>query len=214
MLHKLVDSAWLCCAAIAIRGPEPRTVCHFPLNLTLSHHISVVMVSQSPPLHLLHTPQEWEISQAWLGDTDTYPFCSSCAHSKTYWHVVSVFLIMRLVPVDKRPIHQAWQVCRAAASPHHLYSLIHPVQSFFCCCFFFVCGTPAHFCLPTFIFRSLLAAFYPKCSYFIYFPSLSSFLSLSCSKECLLVSALVTVCSFFLMFLPSWHRPCRTEAQI
>lgn len=61
------------------------------------------MVSHIPPLPPFLTPQEWEFFLAWL----SHQFCSSCAHSQTYWHVISVFLVIHLVLVDNGPIHQA-----------------------------------------------------------------------------------------------------------
>lgn len=137
----------------------------FPLNLTfkISHFSRHGFLDPPPTCSMLtHATGVRVFFQAWLWDTDTRPFCSSCAHDKTYWHVVSVFLIMHLVLVDKRPIHQAGQICRAAVSPHHLYSLTLYYL------FHMVGCSPTHSCSPTSIFHSLLAVLYPKCSLFIY----------------------------------------------
>lgn len=85
---------------------------------------------------------------------------------------------MRLVLVDKRPMHQAWQVCRAAASPHRLRSLIHPAQSF-------LSVVLPRISVYLLLFFTLCWQFHPKCSFFIYF--------LPFSLQCISLSlALVT----------------------
>lgn len=57
-------------------------------------------------------------------------------HSKTYWHVVSVFLIMHWLLVDKRSIYQAWCFCQAATPPHPSFSPVFVCRVF---CFHHFC---------------------------------------------------------------------------
>lgn len=144
------------------------------------------MVSHIPPLPPFLTPQEWEFFLAWL----SHQFCSSCAHSQTYWHVISVFLVIHLVLVDNGPIHQALTGLSCSSLTSSLI-FFHSSRTFV--------PIATYLCLLTFTMHctaSVLSKMLP--------PSISSCSSLL-SQVLLLVSVLVTVCFLFLMFLPSWH---------
>lgn len=109
------------------------------------------------------------------------------AHNKTRCRLVSASLIMHSVPPDKRPIHQARQIRRAAVSPHHLYSLT-PHGRFGLC--------HSHALLFTF-FHTVLSASIVNAPF--------SFL-VAAFKGFLLGCALAAIRSFALMCSPSWHR--------
>ena len=197
--------------------------------------------------------------QAWLGDTDTHRFCSSCAHSETYWRVVSVFLIMRWVLLDKRPIHQTGTglssssltsslsfilyTCFCLLLPHSsarfliLFCLsllavcyggpevqftktstVHPSNqrpALSIACIYLLCWK-LMFCVLLLLLCFLFLFVICLCDLHFRATVVFSPLLLSLSHVLiLLVCALVTVCSFFLMFLaPSLSHWDSASAQI
>lgn len=144
------------------------------------------MVSLRPSSHLPHADARRVLSRhdsATPAPAQIVPR----AHNKTRCRLVSASLIMHSVPPDKRPIHQARQIRRAAVSPHHLYSLT-PHGRFGLC--------HSHALLFTF-FHTVLSASIVNAPF--------SFL-VAAFKGFLLGCALAAIRSFALMCSPSWHR--------